>query len=94
MLTGSHGGRGGAMRGQFLTDTEAPAYGGLENPSTPGSGGGGAGGGRGGGVIDMYAEDSLMIDGLISANGADAQVKSSLILIQHMAGWRGGVYCL
>jgi RHS repeat-associated protein len=63
---GGHGGEGG----QGTTAAGGAAYGSLTAPDTAGSGGGGAGGGSGGGTILLTAE-TLSLDGLLTADGAD-----------------------
>lgn len=73
---GGHGGQGGAG-GEC--DGGLP-YGDLETPYTLGSSGGSGGiegeispGGNGGGAIEIWVEESITIDGLISANGMNGE---------------------
>ena len=49
------------------------AYGDIYEPTAFGSAGGGSGGGRGGGRIWLNATDTIYIDGVLSANGADGE---------------------
>ena len=69
---GSYGGLGGFIG----TGTPNPIYGSQENPVDLGSGGGagsyGRTGGDGGGRVNILAEN-IYLDGVISANGANAQ---------------------
>lgn len=70
-MTGSHGGRGGSSLGTYLSSNQAITYGGIEAPRHHGSGGGCSAGGIGGGVITLKANDTVHIEGLVSANGGD-----------------------
>ena len=49
------------------------AYGDIYEPTAFGSAGGGSGGGRGGGRIWLNVTDTVYIDGVLSANGADGE---------------------
>ena len=71
-LSGSHGGRGGTIRSDFLEAGEAHPYGSVVAPLTFGSGGGLTGGGSGGGVIHLVGNVSVTINGAVTANGEDA----------------------
>ena len=70
-----YGGNGGMSSSNALGGT---GYGSLTQPVDLGSGGGygaagsGAVGGSGGGAVKIVASGDLILDGLISANGADA----------------------
>jgi hypothetical protein len=69
---GGHGGYGGA--GLFANARGGNAYGSMDSPNTPGSGGGGfstPAGGAGGGVIQLNVNGTLQLDGTISADGGD-----------------------
>ncbi|WAR26294.1 hypothetical protein MAR_011998 [Mya arenaria] len=66
---GGHGGRGGRGKSGYYS---AFAYDSIYNPSEIGSGGGNppqGGGGRGGGIIYMYIEDELRVEGRLHSNG-------------------------
>lgn len=72
---GSHGGRGGIGRvsnGGAQTGMSSPTYGLLEIPDKLGAGGGGSVGGNGGGKVRIVS-GSLIVDGTITANGANGQ---------------------
>ncbi len=80
-----HGGHGGNGR----PEVGGKAYGSAVYPETPGSGGGGghsAAGAHGGGVIRVQASDSIIVDGLVSANGAHAAPNGP----RHAGGGAGG----
>jgi len=68
---GGHGGVGGAGATGRLG---GPGYGNVHSPTTLGSGGGNntGAGGAGGGAIHLIIEDTLLVDGAVSANGGDA----------------------
>ena len=82
---GGHGGKGGDNGGDCSSNNDAGRKGGVsyddvQAPSQSGSGGGGSGagatgpftdGGPGGGALEIIAERTLKVDGIISANGAD-----------------------
>lgn len=72
VITGSYGGRGGNPASSFLTSTDSVAYGNFEEPTDPGSPGGGIGAGLGGGAVLINATSSVIVDGILSANGGDA----------------------
>ncbi|KAK3576661.1 hypothetical protein CHS0354_004945 [Potamilus streckersoni] len=67
-----HGGRGGHRSFALLTSTESLSYGNVYVPHEVGSGGGGTCGGAGGGAIHLRANVSVIIDGVVSVNGGDA----------------------
>ena len=73
---GSYGGRGGTKDTQF----GLPPYGTEYRPLFKGSGGGGYNGlgGAGGGLIELWVSNTLIVDGLLAANGESA------------TSWRGG----
>lgn len=62
-----HGGEGGAIWG-----TVAPTYGSETAPVSLGSGGG-SGSGSGGGAIKLVVENTLTVDGTITADGMDGK---------------------
>ena len=71
---GSHGGIGAPN--SYGDDPIPPVYGSLTYPSEFGSGGSGSNkkpGGNGGGIIHLYSENGIAIDGTISADGSQAQ---------------------
>lgn len=68
----SYGGRGGTAKFQVFSASEAIAYGSVISVSTHGSRGGGVGGGKGGGYLNIVAK-KLIFDGIIRANGENAQ---------------------
>ncbi len=60
-----HGGKGGDCGG----DVGGPTYGSVSAPAALGSGGGSTGGGgRGGGAIKLVVDDTITINGTVSAN--------------------------
>ncbi|MBI2985707.1 MAG: RHS repeat protein [Deltaproteobacteria bacterium] len=69
---GSYGGLGGVLDG-----SPNPIYGDFTNPNDVGSGGAGGTGpaGNGGGLIRIVA-GTLQLDGLVTANGGDAQANT------------------
>lgn len=69
---GGYGGRGGSPADRFLTSTDSAAYGSFAEQLSPGSPGGGTGAGNGGGAIYILASASVIIDGILSADGGDA----------------------
>ncbi|XP_077861759.1 uncharacterized protein LOC144342564 [Saccoglossus kowalevskii] len=72
---GSYGGRGGRPASGFLSG--GSGYGNFIRPLASGSGGGGSNGGPGGGVIYIIGNNTVKIDGVLSANGGDASGSSS-----------------
>jgi hypothetical protein len=74
---GGHGGSGGKPYENYATVLAGMAYGSVEEPDQPGSGGG-AGvqttrrAGAGGGVIRIEAAAGVTVNGILSANGANA----------------------
>ena len=83
-ITPPGGPGGGAAHAGLGGIKSAPAYGNFQSPNMPGSGGGtGSGssgsplGGRGGGVINLnIPSGTLLLDGLISANGLPGGLNS------------------
>lgn len=83
---GSYGSKGGTGSGSGTQGMPGPTYGnGFLLPLIGGSGGGGgagggrrgSGGGGGGGAILLAASGTVSINGLVSANGGSAGVKTS-----------------
>ena len=78
LTTGGGGGYGGNGGPSAFGAAGGPAYGSLFSPSANGSGGAaGSGqgtnsGGAGGGALHMAVSGALTLDGILSANGADA----------------------
>jgi len=74
---GSHGGSGagyGGKGGDCYSAQGGSSYGSLKEPTDLGSGGGGftvAPGGAGGGAIKIEVQNTLTLNGIISANGGD-----------------------
>jgi hypothetical protein len=72
---GGHGGSGGEGLSDGINNPTTPgtSYGSSEAPSTLGSAGGNSGdgglGGAGGGAIKILATETVIVDGIISANG-------------------------
>ena len=72
IFPGSFGGRGGCVKNDFLFQRDSECYGSYHAPADVGSGGGGPLGGNGGGGIKITANDTVEIDGILSADGSDA----------------------
>ena len=68
---GGHGGMGGQgqSQGNSYPSPGGPAYGNLYQPESLGSGGGRNTGGAGGGAIHLDVNGTLLVNGIISANG-------------------------
>ena len=74
--------QGGSYGGVAGGTDDSSAYGSVFSPTDLGSGGGGSSGGSGGGFVNFRVGQTLHIDGLVDASGADAS--------SHAGGGSGG----
>ncbi len=91
---GGHGGTGGKATCSDGTTTLSGggSYGSAQNPVESGSGGGGSasGGGAGAGILNLIVEDTLQVDGGLTATGSDGDTGTAANTNQEIYPKGGG----